>query len=86
MAATNFLQQHYEKCRLAGEEHINYVILNDLTDATAKELEDWFNKEHPGGVSKEKVEAMQEQVKKEVDEAARRDHVEWLLGVGKYGQ
>ncbi|MBI2024877.1 MAG: hypothetical protein HYT03_02215 [Candidatus Harrisonbacteria bacterium] len=79
------MQGHYNQHRDAGGDHAMYAIVNDLSDATAKELRRNYASTHPP-VSKKKIKQFNDQFKKEADEAKLRDDLEWLTGTGRYGQ
>lgn len=40
----NFLQNHYNEMRLSGASHIEYVIVNDLSDDVAKGLKEVYER------------------------------------------
>lgn len=40
----NFLQNHYNLCRQRGDLHGVYVVVNDLSDETAKMLKDTYER------------------------------------------
>lgn len=42
----NFLQDHYNRAMKAGGGHTNYVIINDLSDETARELRDIYERHY----------------------------------------
>lgn len=81
----NFLQEHYNRFRNAGGQHIMYVIENDLEDDTAQKLKKNFESTNPP-VPEEKVKEFEKRMKEAADKARLRDDMQWFTGTGYYSQ
>lgn len=77
----NFLEQHYERYRLAGGDHAMYVVYNDLEKTDGDELAEWFAKAHPEGVQKKDA-----KLDEDTKLASALDDLAWLTGTGRFGQ
>lgn len=85
LGRVSFLQGHYNRFRDAGGGHGMYIVYNDLSDKTAKELLDNYASTHPP-VPAEKTKEFMEKLKEENARAKQRDDLHWLTGTGPYGQ
>lgn len=85
LGRVSFLQGHYNRFRDIGGDHEMYIIYNDVSDKTAKDLLDSYQSTHPP-VSEEKAKEFMKKLKEENEQSNQRDNLHWLTGTGPYGQ
>lgn len=78
-------QDHYDKCRLVGCDHISYVVLNDLSKEDSDQLRQTFEASHHP-VPREVQGDFKVNAYERAADAELRDNLAWLTGTGYYSQ